>query len=63
MNTPVINRPPVRLPDIPLSKLPERTKDFIIAASCSGTPIMEVMVEALNHAATDAGFTPRPRGK
>lgn len=63
MNTPAITRPPVRLPDIPLSKLPERTKDFIIAASCSGTPIMDVLVGALNTAASDAGFTPRPRAK
>lgn len=53
-----VQRPPVRLPDIPLSRLPERTKDFIIAASCTGKPVTDVVVDALSSAAVKAGFIP-----
>lgn len=55
-DTPPTPPPLVRLPDIPLSDLSERTKDFIIAASGRGRPVTDVMVEALNHAAAEAGF-------
>ncbi len=54
-------RPPVRLPDVPLSVLPETTKDFIIAASCTGQPVTDVIREALNQAAIRAGFRPKSK--
>lgn len=59
MATTTVPRPPVRLPDLPLSELPEKTKDFIIAASAAGKSVTEVMRDALNKAAADAGFTPK----
>jgi hypothetical protein len=41
----------VRLPDIPLSALPERTKDFLIATSGGAKPISGVVADVLNAAA------------
>lgn len=50
--------PDVRLPDIALRDLPERTKDFLLAHSAAGKPVSTVVVDVLNQAAADAGFTP-----
>ena len=49
--------PQVRLPDIPLDALPERTKDFLLAASAAGKAVPAIVVDVLNHAAAAAGFT------
>jgi hypothetical protein len=46
----------VRLPDIPLSALPERTKDFLIATSGGAKPISGVVADVLNAAATAGRF-------
>lgn len=50
--------PEVRLPDIPLSELPESTKDFLLAHSLAGKPVAEVLRDVLNASAEAAGFTP-----
>ena len=51
----------LKLPDIPLSELPESTKDFLIAVSATGKPVNEAIKDTLNKAAAAAGFTPHPK--
>lgn len=43
--------------EIPLSEIPARTKDFLLAMSATGKPVTEVMVATLEAAADAAGFT------
>lgn len=45
-----------KLPDIPLTKLSENTKDFLLAYSGTGKTIPETMIEILDSAAAAAGF-------
>ena len=49
--------PEVKLPDILLSALPERTKDFLLATSGTKS-ISGVVADVLNAAAAAAGFQP-----
>lgn len=55
--------PEVKLPDIPLSALPERTKDFLLASSGGAKPISGVVADVLNAAAAAAGFQPQQPDK
>lgn len=49
--------PPAEL-EIPLSDLPEATKDFLLASAASGRSVREVIAEHLDRAAVAAGFSP-----
>ena len=44
--------------EIPLSELPEGTKDFLLAASAAGKSVTEVIADNLTRAAVAAGFSP-----
>lgn len=52
--------PVLKLPDIRLSDLSERTKDFLISRSTSGKPVPDVIRELLNEAAAKHGFASKP---
>lgn len=45
-----------RLPDVALSDLPEKTKDFLIAHSAGGKSVPEIITAILNQAAEEAIF-------
>lgn len=45
--------------DLPLSEIPERTKDFLLAMSATGKPVTDAIRETLDAAATAAGFPPK----
>lgn len=52
---------PVAL-EIPLSELPEKTKDFLLAAGVAGGKcVSSVVCETLEVAASRAGFTDGPQ--
>lgn len=48
----------ITLPEIPLSELPESTKDFLIALSAQGKSVADIVVDTLDAAASDHGFQP-----
>lgn len=48
----------ITLPEIPLSDLPEATKDFLIALSAQGKSVADIVVDTLDAAASDHGFQP-----
>lgn len=45
--------------DLPLSEIPERTKDFLLALAATGKPVTAAIVETLEQAADAAGFPPQ----
>lgn len=47
--------------DLPLSEIPERTKDFLLAVSATGKSPVEAIQEVLDEAAAKAGFAPEPK--
>lgn len=52
-----LNEPEAKLPEIALSDMPEKTKDFLIAHSAAGKSVVEVIRDVLNQAASSAVFT------
>lgn len=53
-NAPMRNeKVPDALPQIPLTDVPEKTKDFLIAHSISGQSVAEVIRDILNLAAKE----------
>lgn len=51
-----MTEPEMKLPDVPLSELPESTKDFLIAHSLTGKTVTEVIRDLLNESAARSGF-------